>query len=182
MDFIKKIEFIISRLECYDNIFQKPLTKHLHEKAILCAKEILYNNDVISPFIVVHAATGFFPFIVEFPYAEIDRNKYIEDLKNYISDLGSTGYSVVLAGNELKFNHHHPKYLLEDQDLYNEINAKNIVEIMTEDQWKYKIKTRYLITQKIFREKKRLCLSDRKNFYSFNGRFSGLVTKVNEKD
>ena len=48
MEFIKKINFIVGHLDRYDDFCKAPTTHKIHEKTILTAKQMLYNNNKVQ--------------------------------------------------------------------------------------------------------------------------------------
>ena len=179
MEFLKKINFIINHLDRYEDFCEipntKPTTNNIHEKTILTAKEMLYNNDEVHPFINIHGSCGFSTLILDFPFSSLDHDNYIKDIKKNIQQLDSTGYSLVLSGDIIKLNDGPQINLFEEYESKKYLNLDNIVEIMTEDECGLKLKTTFEIREVYYRKKKKYRLINRLNSIEFSGRLNGLI-------
>ena len=83
MEFIKKINFVINHLDTYDDFCKIPTTHKIHEKTILTAKKMLYNNSKVHSFINIHACLGLITMILDFPTSLNRHEKYINDFMCY---------------------------------------------------------------------------------------------------
>ncbi len=175
MEFIKKINFIINHLDRYKDFCEIPTTKKIHEKTILTAKELLYNNDIVQPFMTIHGGCGFNTLILDLPSSLLDHNKYILDIKKYIQELDSSGYSLVLSGDSIKLNDGYQLELFSEYEPKKNMNLDNIVEVMTEDVNGLKLKSFFEIRDVYYRKKKKYRFINRLNTMELNGRLNGLI-------
>lgn len=178
MEFIKKINFIVGHLDRYDDFCNVPTTHKIHEKTILIAKQMLYNNHKIHSFINIHAYFGFVTMILDFPISIYEHENYINDIKNYIMDLDATGYTVVLFGDGIKINNN--KKNISENFKLNKLEQK--VEIMTENSKGLKLKSIFVIEDVHYRRIQKKRLMSRINSKQFNGKFSGLMKVLPKKN
>lgn len=168
MEFTKKINFIIDHLDRYNDFCKVPTTHKIHEKTILIAKQMLYNNNKINSFINIHGCLGLVTMILDFP-TSVERNKnYLNDLKKYIMYLDGTGYTVVLSGNGIKVNN-------DIKNISESFKFDLKVEIMTEDLKGLKLKSTFEIEDVQYRRIKKKRLMNRLNTRDCNGKFTKLL-------
>ena len=177
MDFIKKINFIIGHLDRYNDFCKVPTTRKIHEKTILTAKQMLYNNNKVISFLNIHACFGFVTMILDFPASLDQYDDYIKNVRQYILDLEATGYSLVLSGNLIKINNN-------QKNLSNNFNVHKLeqkIEVITEDFKGFKLKSSFEMEDTYYRRIKKKRLMNRLNTKEFSGKFIGLINTLPKK-
>jgi hypothetical protein len=177
LKFIKKINFIIGHLDRYNDFCKVPTTQKIHEKTILTAKQMLYNNSKVYSFINIHGCFGFITMILDFPNSSDQHDNYIQDIRDYILDLEATGYSVVLSGNGIMINSNQKN----PSNNYNNHKLEQKVEVITEDFKGFKLKSSFEIEDTHYRRIKKKRLISRLNTREFDGKFSGLINITPKK-
>ena len=86
MEFIKKINFIVDHLDRYNDFCKVPNTHKIHEKIILTAKQMLYNNNKVHSFINIHGCLGFVTMILDFPNSTYQCDSYIKNIRDKTLD------------------------------------------------------------------------------------------------
>ena len=171
MDFIKKINFIIDHLDRYNDFCKVPTTHKIHEKTILTAKQMLYNNNKVHSFINIHGCLGFVTMILDFPNSMYQYDSYIENIRQNVMDQEANGYSVVLSGKGITINNNQDNFC-------NNLNIRkleNKVEVITEDLKGLKLKSSFEIEDTLYRRIKKKRLMHRLNTQIYYGKFSGLM-------
>ena len=171
MEFIKKINFIVDHLDRYNDFCKVPNTHKIHEKIILTAKQMLYNNNKVHSFINIHGCLGFVTMILDFPNSTYQCDSYIKNIRQNILDLEANGYSVVLSGNGIKINNNQESLSKN----FNVNKLENKVEVITEDLKRLKLKSSFEIEDTHYRRIKKKRLTHRINTQKYYGKFSGLV-------
>jgi hypothetical protein len=178
LKFIKKINFIIGHLDRYNDFCKVPTSQKIHEKTILTAKQMLYNNSKVYSFINIHGCFGFITMILDFPTSLDLHDNYIKDVRGYIFDLEANGYSVVLSGNGITINNNQENLSKN----FNVNKLDNKVEVITEDLKGLKLKSSFEIEDTHYRRIKKKRLMHRLNTQIYYGKFSGLMNVTPIKD
>ena len=119
-----------------------------------------------SSLIIIHAYFGFVTLILDFPISKNKHDNYINDIKKYIFDLESSGYSIVLSGIGIDINENFQR---------KNINLNQIVEVITEDEKGLKFKSTFEIDDVYYRRIKKKRLIGRLNSRDYSGNFKGLM-------
>ena len=177
MKFQEKIDFILGNLENYPDPFETPSTAQIHEKTILKAKEIIYNNGSLYPFIYAHTPSGLVPALIEFPSSEINRFLYCEEIINMLYTFEATGYSVLLSGWSLEHNEHAQSDLFFNDRISEHPDKQETLQIMTEDNNNFRRTTKFKIIKKIIKGQGLSKLIMREDFEEMHGRLNGLLNR-----